>query len=153
MKEIHIRSAVLEDLPVLYDFEQGIVQTERPWDKTLKPDPINYYDIKAMIESTDTEVIVAVSETELIGSAYARIEEAKPYLDHTHYAYLGFMFVKPEYRGQGVNKKIVEALTEWVRGKGLHEMRLDVYSDNDAAIRAYEKAGFEKLLINMRIGI
>lgn len=153
MKEIHIRPAVLEDLPVLYDFEQGIVQTERPWDKTLKPDPINYYDIRAMIESTDTEVIVAVSGTEVIGSAYARIEEAKPYLDYTHYAYLGFMFVKQQYRGQGVNKKIIEALTEWVRGKGLREMRLDVYSDNDAAIRAYEKAGFEKLLINMRIGI
>lgn len=153
MKKIHIRKATLADLPILYEFEQGIITAERPYDGTLKTGHINYYDIKAMIESDETEVIVAVLGKEIIGSAYASIKEAKPYLKHSHYAYLGFMFVSPEYRGTGVNKIIIDELKIWALSKNLNELRLDVYNDNHSAIRAYEKAGFEKHLINMRMEI
>ena len=39
------RKAILEDLPILYEFEQGIIAYERPYDVTLKSDPINYYAV------------------------------------------------------------------------------------------------------------
>jgi len=35
--------------------------------------------------------------------------------------------------------------------RGVTEMRLEVYRDNLAAIKAYEKAGFSELLIEMRL--
>jgi ribosomal protein S18 acetylase RimI-like enzyme len=44
-------------------------------------------------------------------------------------------------------------LTGWAKAKGILEIRLDVYSDNDSAIRAYEKAGFSKLLTEMRVDL
>jgi GNAT superfamily N-acetyltransferase len=153
MNEITIRPAELTDLPILFAFEQGIVEAERPFDPTLKPGHINYYDIKAMIESADTEVLVAVCHEEIVGSAYVQIRSAKPYLQHEYYAYLGFMFVHPDYRGHGVNLKIMEGIKAWVRSKGITELRLDVYNDNHSAIKAYEKAGFVNHLINMRMGI
>jgi len=153
MESLLLRPAVLNDLPILYEFEQGIISAERPYDETLKPGHINYYDLKKMIESEESEVIVAEINQEVIGSAYISIREAKPYLKHTQYGYLGFMFVKPEFRGQGINKKILQELKNWALKKGLTELRLDVYDENDSAIKAYEKAGFKKHLINMRIGI
>ena len=153
MNEITIRPAELTDLPILFAFEQGIVEAERPFDPTLKPGHINYYDIKAMIESADTEVLVAVCHKEIVGSAYAQIRSAKPYLQHEYYVYLGFMFVHPAYRGIGVNLKIMETIKDWARSKGITELRLDVYNDNHSAIKAYEKAGFVSHLINMRLGI
>ncbi len=153
MTDIQIRKATFDDLPILYDFEQGIIQAERPFDETLKSGHINYYDLKAMIDDSETDVIVAVYKEEIIGSAYSNIREAKPYLKHAYYAYLGFMYVKPEYRGKGVNRMIVEELKKLALARGIHELRLDVYSDNHAAIRAYEKAGFEKQMVNMRIEI
>jgi GNAT superfamily N-acetyltransferase len=153
MNEITIRPAELTDLPILFAFEQGIVEAERPYDSTLKPGHINYYDIKAMIESVDTEVLVAVCHKEIVGSAYAQIRSAKPYLQHEYYVYLGFMFVHPAYRGIGVNLKIMETIKDWARSKGITELRLDVYNDNHSAIKAYEKAGFVNHLINMRMGI
>jgi len=153
MKEIYFRTAIIEDLPVLYDFEQCIIQTERPYDETLRSSHINYYDLKAMIESTDSEVIVAVYKKEIIGSSYVRIQQAAPYLKHTYFAYLGFMFVKPEYRGNGVSKRIIEEIKKVVRKKNVNELRLDVYNDNHSAIKAYEKAGLKRHLINMRIEI
>jgi len=106
-----------------------------------------------MIESEESEVIVAEIDKVIIGSAYISIKEAKPYLKHTHYGYLGFMFVKPKFRGQGVNKKILEELKNWALKKGLTELRLDVYDENYSAIKAYEKAGFKKHMINMRMEI
>ena len=33
---ITIRKATIEDLSILYEFEQGVLKAERPMDKTLK---------------------------------------------------------------------------------------------------------------------
>ena len=150
---IYTRKATLNDLTILLEFEQGIIAAERPFDPTLKEGKISYYNIEKMILSTDVEVVVAVLDGQIIGSGYARIENAKPYLNHNLYAYLGFMYTHPDYRGKGVNNQIVEALSNWVRSQGILEMRLDVYNDNLSAIRAYEKVGFKKHLINMRISL
>jgi len=151
MEQIITRTATLADLDILLEFEQGIIQTERPFDPTLKEGNINYYDIAAMIEAPHIEVIIAELNGEIIGSGYARIEDSKIYVKHPKHAYLGFMYVKPEYRGKGVNKKVIDALQQWAIAREITEFRLDVYSDNLPAVRAYEKIGFSKHLIEMRM--
>jgi GNAT superfamily N-acetyltransferase len=153
MKIITYRSATLEDLPTLLKFEQGIITYERPYDSTLKPDPISYYDLKALILSEDSEVHVAEHNTEVIGSGYAKIINSKPYNTHSQHVYLGFMFIKPEYRGQGVIQSISEALKSWAKANNIFEARLEVYANNDSAIRAYEKSVFTKNLVEMRISL
>ncbi|SCW41967.1 GNAT family N-acetyltransferase [Mucilaginibacter sp. NFR10] len=147
-----IRKATIEDLPVLLQFEQGIITAERPFDSTLKPDPISYYDLKAFITSTDVQVLVAEIDGEIAGSGYARIKKnPDAYYDFEKYAYLGFMYVLPACRGMGVNQAIIEELKKWTVEQGLTEIRLEVYNDNIGAIKAYEKAGFKKRMIEMRI--
>lgn len=153
MDSIHFRFAKLEDLETLYEFEQGIITAERPFDPTLKPSRINYYDLRGMITAEDTAVIVALHGEQVIGSAYAKIKASQHYLKFEHHAYVGFVFVRPEFRGQRVSQQILEELKPWARSKGLTEMRLDVYEDNAPAVKAYEKAGFQKHLVNMRIEI
>jgi GNAT superfamily N-acetyltransferase len=151
METIHIRKAILADLSILLEFEQGIIEAERPYDSTLKEGTFHYYDIAAMIAASHVEVLVAVYNDQVIGSGYARIQDAKPYLLFPQYAYLGFMYVDPAHRGKGVNKLIVEGLKAWASSQGIVEIRLDVYDDNEAAVKAYEKAGFRKLLVEMRL--
>ena len=150
MDNIITRPATLDDLDVLLLFEQGVIAAERPFDPTLKADPIRYYDLKKMIEASHIELLVAVSGDTIIGSGYARIETAKPFLQYEQYAYLGFMYVLPEYRGKGINRMIIDALATWAAGQNMTELRLEVYQNNTAAIAAYEKVGFKKLLIEMR---
>jgi len=146
---IQTRAATLADIEILLKFEQGVISFERPFDMTLQEKTV-YYDIPEMINSDDVELLVAVANNEIIASGYARIETAKLYLKHQKYAYLGFMFVTPSHRGKGVNSIIIEALHTWIRFKNIFEVRLDVYADNFGAIKAYEKSGFKKHLINMR---
>ena len=153
MSQFTIRQASIEDLNTLYRFEQGIITAERPYNETLRPGHINYYDLKEMLYLPYVHVVVALDGDRIIGSGYARIESAKPYLQHERHSYLGFMYVEPDYRGKGVNNLIIDALKAWSVSRNIYELRLHVYNDNAAAIRAYEKAGFEKHLLEMRIGL
>ncbi len=150
MDQILIRPATFEDLPTLLRFEQGVIEAERPYDRTLKREPTHYYDLEEMITAPHIELVVAEIEHEVIGSGYARMESSKPYLQHTQHAYLGFMFVEPKHRGQGVNRKIIDALQAWADTQKVTELRLEVYVDNISAIKAYEKLGFTKIIVEMR---
>jgi ribosomal protein S18 acetylase RimI-like enzyme len=165
---ITIRPATTADLPTLLRFEQGVISAERPMDPSIQDGPIHYYDLDKMLASPHIHLVVAETSDgtnvgtspdpdanpgTLIGSGYARIDPSRHYLKHSHHAYCGFMYVDPAFRGQGVNQLIVDALKTWARSKNLTELRLDVYTTNDTAIRAYEKAGFTPYLINMRMGI
>ena len=153
MEQVVIRKATLNDLDTLLAFEQGIINAERPFDPTLKTGHTNYYDIEKMIHAPDVELLVAEQDNEVIGSGYARIEHAKPYLQHQQHAYLGFMYVIPEYRGRKVIRLILEGLRDWCKTKQIHELRLEVYADNVSAINAYIKEGFSNNLIEMSLSL
>ena len=86
-----------------------------------------YYDLEKMISSPDTQILVATINDALVGSGYARIESGKIYNTFEKYAYLGFMFVKSDYRGLGINAKIIENLKDWCLSRDIFELRLDVY--------------------------
>jgi len=153
MEQVTIRTATLADLDILLDFEKNIIATERPFDLTLKEGDIHYYDIAWMIGVPHVDVVVAESGQQIIASGYARIEESKIYLKHQRHAFLGFMFVKPSYRGKGINKKIIDFLAQWALSQNVSELRLEVYNDNLPAVKAYEKQGFSKLLVQMRMEV
>ena len=153
MSEIKIRKASIVDLGQLLVFEQALIKTERPFDSTVKPDPVNYYDLKAMLDSPNIQVVVAEINNKIIASGYARINKSKEYLKHSHHAYLGFMYVVPEYRGQGINRKIIDVLKNWAAAQNITEFRLEVYYDNAPAIKAYEKIGFSRHSLEMRFNL
>jgi GNAT superfamily N-acetyltransferase len=151
MNDIRIRRARPEDLEVLLGFEQELIKAERPMDPTIRKGKVCYYDLEEMLGASDVALMVAEAGGRVVGSGYARPKPARSYLDHEYYAYLGFMYTVPEFRGKGVNRKILTALREWSLDKGFRELRLTVYETNSQAIRAYEKAGFQKHIVEMRL--
>jgi len=152
MQNIIIRKATLNDMDTLLAFEQGVIAAERPFDPTINVDPINYYDLNTLITAPHCHLVVAELDGKPVGSGYARIETGKPFLTHKQHAYLGFMYVLLQHRGKGVNRLVIDALKKWSRDKGITEFRLEVYYDNEPAIKAYEKVGFSRHMINMRCG-
>ena len=152
MKPI-VRKATLNDLPTLLQFEQGVIKAERPFDPTIKEEKINYYDISELILNDESDVFVVEIDNQIMASGYAKIKDDRHYLKHSKQGYLGFMFVPKAQRGQGLNKLIVDALLRWCKNRHIFEIRLDVYNDNTPAIKAYEKVGFKKHMINMRLDI
>ncbi len=148
-----VRKATLNDVPILLEFEQGLIEAERPMDITIKEGKISYYDVTDFIKNKDSELFVVELNNEIVASGYAKIKEDRHYLKHDKQGYLGFMFVPKKHRGNGYNKLVMQALLEWCQTKEITEIRLDVYEDNPSAIRAYEKVGFKKHMISMRLDI
>ena len=110
MTDFKVRPAILLDIEKLLEFEQGIIEAERPMDPTIRKGHINYYDLKELIKSEDAEVVVVECNNMIVSSGYALKKLARHYLDHEYYAYLGFMFTVPEYRGQGINALVIDYL-------------------------------------------
>jgi len=150
---VQIRKAIESEIESLLIFEKEIINTERPFDNTLKDGEIHYYDLIELIRSDKAELLVAVVNNEIVGSGYAKILPAEPFQKYTEYAYLGFMYVKPEFRGQGINQKILTGLIDWAKRQNLTEVRLEVYDKNTKAKSSYLKAGFKPNLLEMRLEI
>ena len=51
--------------------------------------------------------------------------------------------VHPDYRGQGVGRALLDAVENHAREQGCCKVTLEVRSDNERAMAAYRRAGFE----------
>ncbi len=149
--ELKITKAKFSDLDTLIEMEQGVIAAERPFDPTIREDPVSYYDLRNLLANPKALLLVAKIADKIVSCGYAMEKDARPYLDHKTYAYLGFMFTLSEFRGRGINAMIIDELKQWARKMGLHEVRLTVYNDNEPALRAYEKVGFKRHIIEMRL--
>ncbi len=148
--DIKIRKATLNDLDILLNFEQQLISIERPMDVSLEQEEkINYYDISEFITSDKATLYVAINDDEIIGSGYGLIRQNKSKFAQKEHGYIGFIYVKDEYRGHRISKDIFNAIFDWFRSKNIIEVRLTVYEENPYAIKTYEKIGFKKNLVEM----
>jgi RimJ/RimL family protein N-acetyltransferase len=60
-----------------------------------------------------------------------------------HVADLGLM-VAASHRRQGIGTALLEAAAEWARQAGVAKLELHVFPWNEAAIKLYERFGFER---------
>lgn len=57
-------------------------------------------------------------------------------------AFLESWYVRPDWRGRGVGRALVDAVVEWAREQGVHELASDADFHNIAAHRAHSACGF-----------
>ncbi|OJJ19580.1 hypothetical protein BKI52_22495 [marine bacterium AO1-C] len=155
MMDIDIRVATLDDLATLNEFQQALIQVERPMDASLRQEGLMYYyDLGKLIKSEKSDVFVACQQDEIVGSGYGLIKSHERDIFVTkEYGYIGFMYVKEQYRGQGVGQLVLKKLVEWFEVRNITDIRLQVYKNNPKAIKAYEKAGFQQHLIEMQLKV
>jgi GNAT superfamily N-acetyltransferase len=150
---MELRLAQTDDLPILLEFEQGVIAEERPYDDSIKTTDVNYYDLRDLLADPNTSLQLVEHDGRVVGCGYAQLRPSESAFVHDKHAFLGFMYVEPDVRGQGINKMIIESLISWSKDRGVYDFYLQVYGGNQAAIRAYEKVGFAAELIEMKLGI
>jgi ribosomal protein S18 acetylase RimI-like enzyme len=84
------------------------------------------------------------SITYLAKDANAPCGIAAAYLDQENagLAHLVSMWVAPTYRRLGIGAALVQRIFDWARAKNIPRLTLLVTSNNDVAIRFYERLGF-----------
>ncbi|MFT4573241.1 GNAT family N-acetyltransferase [Marinomonas primoryensis] len=147
---MNFRDANFNDRPKLLALEQALIEAERPFNKLTKVDA-TYHDLDALISVADTLFLVVEIDGQIVATGYVQICASKTYLQHSHHGYLGFMYVVPQCRGQGLNKKLLEKLIVWGQERGIRDFYLEVYTQNNVAIKAYEKVGFTSSVVEMKL--
>jgi GNAT superfamily N-acetyltransferase len=102
--------------------------------------------------------LVAEVEGEAVGDAYAELHEpvadadVQPQRDvGRRRAYLEYLAVQANYRGQGVGGRLLEAVEQWARDKGAELISTDTnLRSNFGAVEFYESHGYEKQAVILR---
>jgi ribosomal protein S18 acetylase RimI-like enzyme len=101
--------------------------------------------LKAMREGSQPQVM-AVAEDTVVGFCDIVANPAKGF---THVGRLG-MGVRPEWRRQGIGRRMVDACLSLARKAGIEKVELEVYSDNVAAVGLYASCGFRQEGLKVR---
>ena len=81
----------------------------------------------------------ALNNNELVGIVLGVINPRKKI---KHIATLNSMYVKPEYRSQGIGEKLIEKTVTYLFEQSIEIINLSVATNNKKAISLYEKLGF-----------
>ena len=92
--------------------------------------------------------LIATDNNELIG--WILIGANKDQFTDQLNGFIYELFVKEEFRGKGISKKLMNVAIEQLRQEGYSEARLNAYVGNNA-IKLYEKMGFNLRTVTMKL--
>lgn len=141
--EIKIREIEVEDYKELLDFMKkvkGETNFLRGYPNEIK---MSYEDekehIKKVKSSETSNYFVVMKNNKIIGCIGFNGNTARKM---KHYGTIGISVLK-EYWGRGIATALLEKLISWAKEKGIKKINLDVFENNERAIKLYEKFGFK----------
>ena len=94
------------------------------------------------INSDHSEMIFAIDNDKLIGTVAYYTEVRK---SQRHIANVVGMYVKKEYQGKGIGKKLLKEIIKIIKKRrDIKKIKITVVTDNKPALKLYEKVGFKK---------
>ncbi len=136
---MEVRKADLSDLPDLIEFT---VEEAREAENIVKiPETLERGISAALNDSSIATYWVLVDEHDCPCGNVSAVKEWSDW-NAGYYWWIQSMYIKPEFRGQGLMAKLINAVEDEMSRKGGLELRIYVHKNNAIAKRAYEKIGF-----------
>ncbi len=86
----------------------------------------------------------SAGHSHLVGTVEIALRSTSPFQIHNaYYPYLSNLAVHPEYRRQGVAKRLLGACEDWTIGQGVQDIYLHVLESNHEAKQLYFKSGYQ----------
>lgn len=135
---IEFRQANIEDFNDITKLYSKVIKTTyTTWDKD--------YPSKAMIKediSTGRLITLTIDE-KIVG--VAAIDDNKFEDENMKVGGFARICIHPDFQGQGLGTKFVKHIVEMLKNAGCKKIKLRVSMQNTAAIKMYEKCGFENM--------
>ncbi|MDG2539689.1 GNAT family N-acetyltransferase [Dyella jiangningensis] len=127
---VRVRRAELSDLEDLVALEESSFATDR----------LSREQYRRHLDSETAQVLVAsANHRRFLGTAVVFFRKG------TKVARLYSIATHAEARGKGVGSALLEASEQLAKRRGCKVLRLEVRTDNDAAIRLYERLGYDRI--------
>jgi len=152
MSGVIFRSAGREDLSaivsMLADDELG-----RQRERYENPLPDSYFKAYELINNDPNhELIVAELDGEVVGTLHLMFLPSISFQGGLR-AQVESVRVAGKYRGQGIGSKMMMWSIQRAQEKGAHLVQLTTHRSRDDAHRFYEKLGFEKSHVGMKLSL
>jgi len=126
------------------------------WDKfkkeTSKSSYFKYKDSPyqkwiSQFKKGKVKILLAIDDNKSIGFIIGQIkEDSEKYLS----AYIGAIYLEPEYRSKGIANDMFKAIMDWFKESNKSIVRLKTIGSNVGAQKFYKKMGFIPEIITMR---
>ena len=137
-----ISKAMLNEIPEINKMLTDLIQDER---KNYDSNINESYKVQEFYEKfvdNDNEIILVARDNDIIlGYVYGFIQD-NGNLFNNKIAQLDALFVKEQYRGNGIARSLMNEFINWAEEKGAAYIELSVCKDNTNAINLYENEGF-----------
>ena len=149
---ILFRLATRKDLPAIVQMlAEDDLGAQR--ERFEMPLPQAYYDaFEAIKVDPNHELIVAVVDEEVIGTLHLMFLPSISYQGGTR-AQVESVRVAQHLRGQGIGAEMMKWALERARQRGCHLMQLTSHKSREDAHRFYERLGFTKSHIGMKMNL
>lgn len=153
-----VRRATLDDLDEILSLWAHYIRIHRdnPAYRNLPPDTLTRRRevFETRIRESDAEIFVIAGDDGSLEGMISCFEEANaPYFYPPTYARFQTPFVRPEARGRGHLRLLLDEAYRWARERELTEARLYVSALAQTANRIAEEHGFEAIAVIRRRSI
>lgn len=154
-----IRQARQEDADAIARMWEDLVRYHHMIDSDL-PDTapnggrVYAHRITDRLNDTHTRVLVAEEDGRVVGYVLGVIVDLVPEMfAQEDGGFLADIYVDEAYRGGGVGRALVEALSEWFQERGVRYFEWYVASHNEAGRAFWRAVGGRDMMIRMRTNI
>ena len=98
-------------------------------------------------------MICVLCDNDIIGFIYGFLKHEKGEFAKENVGFIDAIYVKNEYRKQGIASQLVEEFYKWCKSKDVKYVEVSSYIKNDDACNLYKKFGFETTSYYMRKSI
>lgn len=154
MEEINIRSAELRDIPalgrLLYEVHK-VHSDVRP--DLFKAGTRKYTDgqLEEILQSGERPVFVAEQDGQVVGYAFCIPKQfvGDRSMTDVRTLYIDDLCVDEAARGKHIGTKLYGFVLDFAKRRGYYNVTLNVWADNKAAVKFYEKIGLRVQKIGM----
>ncbi|MFD1772170.1 GNAT family N-acetyltransferase [Sphingobacterium suaedae] len=144
-----LRKAVTSDLSIIWEIVQQAIQRRKEegskqWQDGYPNPSVIEDDINrgvAFVYQNDTDVVGYCAILQNDEPAYANIEGA--WLTHGDFLVIHRVAISGNYLGKGLAKRMLEAVEELARERGVPSIKADTNFDNPAMMHVFEKLGYQ----------
>jgi ribosomal protein S18 acetylase RimI-like enzyme len=132
---VNVREATPVDEPTLVEFSEAIFNEN--WDRPWRPPEVTprIFEGKLVLLAED-------DGGEPIGYAFGE-------LDAQGYAHVNIVYVRPEFRRQGVTRALLAEFASRAREEGIGHMTLDVATRNEVGREVWRRLGFTEWALRL----
>lgn len=103
--------------------------------------------LRTWIRSGNAIVLIAEADSKPAGFATVSIQKNPPQWLPKRYGFIGYVFVRSRYRGQGISSMMMEQALAWFASRKIRHVALTVIEDNKPARAIWKKWGFYDFVV------